>query len=234
MHMLYWPRFETAPNQTLSNKTPNLQETRTMKKTAAFLLFLGLGAVSASIAKADAIPYPNKGTVAPEVPTFATSNGGVNIYFYGSTAADTDTIQVFDVQTNYLSDKVLNNKTTANGTEVTVGTGAGQINAGDQLVFYINSPDGLFASIASYSDDKVNHGYVTTYTGGNFGIPAGLFVGLEDLKGGGDLNYNDDTFVFTGVSAPSIAATPEPGSLALLGTGTLSLLGMARRRFLRA
>ncbi|WP_419803740.1 PEP-CTERM sorting domain-containing protein [Terriglobus sp.] len=205
-----------------------------MSKIAASLLFLSLGAASASIAKADAIPYPTPGHAAPEVPTFASSNGGVNIYFYGSTAAFTDTIQVYDIQTKYLSGQVLNNKTTPNGTEVTVGSGPGEINMGDQLVFYINSPDGLFANIASYSDDGVNHGYETAYTGGVSGIPSGLFVGLEDLRNGGDFNYNDDTFVFTGVSAPSIAATPEPGSLALLGTGTLSLLGMARRRFLRA
>lgn len=207
-----------------------------MKKIAVSLLLLSLSAVSASIAKADAIPYPTPGTVAPQVNTYATTSGGVNVYFYGSTASFNDTIRVYDVQTGYNSGDILPNHGTAQGTEVTVGTAAGQINAGDQLVFYINSPEGLFASVASYSADGVNHGYVTNYTGGINGIPSGLFVGLEDESNAhpSDFNYNDDTFVFTGVSAPTIAATPEPGSLALLGTGTLSLLGMARRRFLRA
>ncbi len=206
-----------------------------MKKLAVSLLLLSVGAVSASIAKADAIPYPTPGTIAPQVATYASNtSGGVNVYFYGSTAADTDYIQVQDVQTGYNSGDILNNHTSAQGQEVTVGTAPGQINMGDQLVFFIDSPEGLFASIASYSADGINHGYVTNYTGGVAGIPDGLFVGLEDLNNGGDLNYNDDTFVFTGVSAPSISATPEPGSLALLGTGTLSLLGLARRRFLKA
>jgi len=36
------------------------------------------------------------------------------------------------------------------------------------------------------------------------------------------------------ITPTTVAATPEPGSFALLGTGVLSLAGMARRRFVRA
>lgn len=213
---------------------PIHSDSRTMKKIAATLLALGMGFASSSIAKADAIPYPAAGTIAPQTPTFATGNAGVNVYFYGSTASFTDYVQVHDVQTGYNSGNILNNHTSKQGDMVTVGGLPGQINMGDQLVFYISSPEGLFASIASYSADGVNHGYVTNYTGGVAGIPSGLFVGLEDESSShpSDFNYNDDTFVFTGVSAPSV--TPEPGSLVLLGTGALSMLGMARRRFTRA
>lgn len=194
-------------------------------------------ALAAPALYADVIPYPTPGTIAPQVLTYATSSGGVNVYFDGSSANFTDYVQVYDVNTAYNSGDILNNHTTALGAEVTVGTSAGQINAGDQLIFYIDSPEGLFASIASYSSDGVNHAYITTYSGGTIGsstVPVGLYVGLEDeVNGSSDFNYQDDTFVFTGVSAPSVAATPEPSSLFLLGTGALSLAGAIKRRLRR-
>ena len=203
-------------------------------KTSNSILALLL-ALPASSAFAGAIPYPNTGTVAPEVPTYAAANGGINIYYYGSTAADTDYVQVYDVQTGYNSGSILNNHATTVGTEISVGTGTGQINAGDQLLFYIETPSGQFASLASYSSDNINHAYITSFDGGTVGttdVPAGLYVALEDLPyGASDLNYNDDTFVFTGVSAPTVSSvTPEPTSLALFGTGLLGTMGAVRRR----
>ena len=189
----------------------------------------------ATPAFAGVIPYPNPGVIAPQVTTYASSSGGVDVYYYGSTANDTDFVQVYDVQTQYNSGEILNNHATAVGTEITVGTGPGQINAGDQLVFFIESPDGSFGSIASYSEDGINHAYITGYSGGTVGgtiVPAGLYVGLEDLYyPGSDLNYNDDDFIFTGVSAPSVTGvTPEPASLALFGTGLLGVVGTMKRR----
>ena len=44
-----------------------------------------------------------------------------------------------------------------------------------------------------------------------------------------DLDYNDDTFIFTNISDPAV---PEPNTLALLGTGVLSAAGLFRRRML--
>jgi hypothetical protein len=195
------------------------------------LLFTG-----ATASYADVIPYPDTGTIAPTVLTYATASGGINVYFAGSGASFTDYVQVHDVQTGYNSGDILDNHTNALGSEVSVGTAAGQINAGDQLVFYIDSPEGLLASVPSYSADGVNHAYITIYSGGTIGstlVPAGIYVGLEDeANGESDFNYFDDTFVFGGVSAPSIAATPEPCSLLLLGTGILGVAAAARRRLL--
>ena len=55
-------------------------------------------------------------------------------------------------------------------------------------------------------------------------------TGLKPLSGS-DLDYNDDTFVFTNIDPPS--ATPEPSSFALFGTGLLGAAGLIRRKFAR-
>ncbi len=202
-------------------------------KTSRLFAVLVLAALASSM-HAGVIPYPNTGTIAPQVTTLASGSQGVDVYYFGSTANYNDSVEVYDVQTKYNSGAILPNHATAVGSEVTVGSTPGQINAGDQLVFYIISPEGDFASIASYSADQVNHAYITGYDGGTLDgvqIPAGLFVGLEDEASyRADFNYNDDTFVFTGVSAPAVTVTPEPSSLALFGTGLLGVGEMVRRR----
>ncbi|HVP50208.1 MAG TPA: PEP-CTERM sorting domain-containing protein [Candidatus Bathyarchaeia archaeon] len=85
-----------------------------------------------------------------------------------------------------------------------------------------------FASDPALSYDGVNHAYATPFAGRN-GIPAGIFVGMKDLPvGQSDLDYNDDPFVFTNVSS-----TPEPGTLAMLGSGILGVAGILRRKMCR-
>lgn len=68
-------------------------------------------------------------------------------------------------------------------------------------------------------------------TGGLFstatwvGFPAGFFsVGTHNLPFFADLTITDLT---------PIAATPEPSTIALLGTGLLGVLGTFRRRFIQ-
>ncbi len=178
----------------------------------------------------DAIPYNNTGQIAPSVVTYASSSSGVGLYFAGSSAVLDDSIDIYDVTTGYDSGNLLGNHTTALGTMVKVGTSPGEINGGDQLVLYIDSPDGRFASVASYSADGVNHAYITPFSAGMLGstlVPAGLYVGMEDLPNGiSDFDYNDDTFVLTGLTT----VTPEPGSLLLVGTGMLAAVGVLGRR----
>ena len=62
-------------------------------------------------------------------------------------------------------------------------------------------------------------------------VPAGVYIGFEDLYGGGDMDYNDNQFLFTNVGTPTpTGVTPEPSSFLLLGTGILGAAGAVRRK----
>ena len=209
-----------------------------MHRFALSLMALGLAGL-VTPAFADNIPYPNVGHVAPSTTVTATGNT-LDVYFYGSSAGDTDDIEVEDLTQGWISGPILNNHSSVPGQESIFS-----VNPGDVLIFYIvNENTGeTYSSVPGDSDDGYNHAYITPFSG-NGTIPAGTFVGLEDLYIGAnsdhvcggesnqsDCDYNDDEFVFLGVTSGS---TPEPSSLALLGTSILGVAGVVRRRFSRS
>ena len=183
---------------------------------------------------ADVIPYNNIGTVAPTTFLTASATGDITGYFFSKGGAgDLDEIRMVDVTAGTTSALFFPNQTTAVGTTADFGP----VTAGDTLVFElinVTLGNAIFASDPTFSSDGVNHAYITSYSGGVPGIPPGTYIGTEDEPSNvSDFNYNDDSFVFTNVTASS-SPVPEPSSLCMFGTGILSAATMLRCRIRRA
>jgi hypothetical protein len=194
---------------------------------------------AAPFTKADPIPYQNPGTIAPTPTLTATATGNITGYFFSYSAADNDAIELVDLTPGhqFTSAPLLDNMTSTPGV---TSVNFGSVHAGDQLAFVLvnNTIGQNFSSDPTLSSDGINHAYVTPFLGATdpagdpAGIPAGVYVGMEDLPlQSSDLDYNDDTFVFTDVTAVvPPAVTPEPSSFILLGSGLFAAAGMIRRR----
>lgn len=194
-----------------------------------------LGAIAAAAAALSAAPaahalgnlYPGVGSENQANYTFtAAADGDLVAYFYGSTAGYDNTLSVLinGVQSPITG---LDDHTSSVGQALDFG----HVNAGDSLVFLLNAnisngvPEHQYFSTKSMNFDNVQHVYSTGYAGLPGVLPAGTYVSFEDLPYGGDLNYFDETFVFTNVAT----SVPEPTSALLLLAG-LGALAARRRR----
>lgn len=106
------------------------------------------------------------------------------------------------------------------GTNRDLGTivNLGSFTAGTEMLFRLfvrDTEQSYFTGAAVRNSDGIIHANVT-WESENVAV-----VGFEDIHGGGDFDFNDCTFRFTGV------AVPTPGSAALLSLGGLLV---ARRR----
>jgi PEP-CTERM motif len=190
-------------------------------------------------AQAGPIPYPDSGTYNSTVYSFtAASTGDVIAYFAGSGATYDNQLGMLDNGVLTSAGYGLDNHTSAIGQSFDLG----HVTAGDSLVFVLHN---LTLAANAYSDPSLNvaydspddtighnHIYATTYTATPplfAGVPAGMYVGFEDLPfPGADFNYTDETFVFTNVQLAG--AVPEPSSLALCGIAGVIGLAVVRVR----
>src|SRR5208337_298095 len=147
------------------------------------------------------------------------SGGDVTVTFLGPTGAAYEE-SLFVVNPNPGdAGQFMDNKTTPNGTTYDLGTYA----AGTEIEFglYVdNTGNTWYDGPASRNADGAVHANIV---GDYEGLADTSFVGFEDLVyPGGDFNYVDEVFAFTGTEAAS--SVPDGGmTVALLGGALVGL-----------
>ncbi|HUS36946.1 MAG TPA: pyruvate-binding protein [Verrucomicrobiae bacterium] len=209
--------------------------------TRRLALLGGLGILSGT-AFAAPTTYWGAGNAAVANPTtysfVATGNGSVTAYFAGQTAGYGSVVGM-SVNGAAPGTFGLQNHVATYGNSLILGS----VLAGDVITFILNvsqDPAGprplnyVWSSDPTKNSDAMNHVYSNAYTG-DAQIPAGTYVGFEDLPQGGDnlygqdFDYDDHQFVFTGPF--EARATPDGGStIALLGLTSLGMMAIRSRR----
>jgi len=227
----------TTPDR--SNKRHKLMKTwnsniggRAFKASLALVALIG----ATQITKADFITYSPKGTPNTDPGTFtASASGDVWAYFTGADAGYYDRLgmMVNGVLTS-AGYGLVNNPTGT--TPFGFAFNLGNVSVGNLITFVLQVSPNNNPAQTYYVNSNAGHSIFSTAFAGNATIPAGTYVGFEDLIAGNDYDYNDHTFVFniqpplTGNSITAIV--PEPTTI-LAGALLLLPLGVSTIRILR-
>ena len=146
--------------------------------------------------------------------TLVATGGNVVIRFEGSDAGYDSLISVNG------GAQIFANHSTAVGSTIDLGSFA----AGTQLdivLHVVTTGEAFHTGSGAGNSDALAHADVVY----NFQETGRTWIGFEDIKGGGDHDYNDHQFSFTNVQT----AVPEPATYALMLAGIVGVAAVARR-----
>ena len=151
------------------------------------------------------------------------AGGDIVMRFDGSSAGYESLIGINHVEVNGQS-LFFPNLTTPVGSTINLGSFPAGLSLDIALHVITPSASNIWhtGAAALNSDNEIHANVIYDYNG----EMGWTFVGFEDQFGGGDLDYNDHTFSFTGVAV----VVPEPGLPGLMIVGTCLLACEARRR----
>lgn len=190
-------------------------------KKAFLLCALGIAVLGSQVAKADTYSLSFFGNLGPQGVSNGTSSPGVTDIFFTTNGAPTP------------------GTTPINGITGTVIIGGNTYNIGSLDTGLGGSNDNQLFDVAGFlSPDKLD--FDITAVGNPNPDYTELMLSFNTITGAYDLSYQcgrqECTYSSDSFGAqiydidPGAAATPEPGSLALLGTSILGGAGLLRRR----
>ncbi len=184
---------------------------------------LAFAALAAAPATATIPTYPNPGVENPAMYSFvAFGNSQLRTWFAGKGSA-AYTVRLGAIVNGVDRGFGFDNQSATLGQYHSFG----DVNPGDTIEFYVfvtNTGNTWNSNVSLNSDGKEHFYFQPGYPGGDYGIPSGSYIGVEDLNGGGDFNYTDMQFIVR------TGALPEPATWAMLILGFGVVGGAMRRR----